>query len=156
MTIGKKSLTFSKLTLDDLGLLQAWCDGQVRDPFEVVAEQIGRGRFTRAQEETLLGQAIKQASVPKPRIGSAHCNELIESFEGFSEVVRLSLRIVPESARDPKRIEDARDHARDVVRSMNAAHVERLIRYLALRAVTGDEGQDDPKASTSGDSTTPP
>lgn len=134
-----------KLDAGDLGKVQAWCDRQRPDPFAVVATQLGIGRFNAAQEKYLLAEAIRQASEPKPRLGSAECGEMITSYEGFAYVFFLSV-----SKGDPAFTEEK---AAEAIRGFNAAHILAITDALSLDLIKGDP--DDPKASTSGASTTP-
>ena len=132
--IGGEEFRLHFLTHADIASLQAWINSQFRDPFEIASEQIAEhsGRWTVAQQQYLLAQAMKEAVIGPPKIGTPKASELLVSQEGQIEIFYLSV-----VKGDPS---FTRERARDVVIDFNSAE------QSAVFAASGaDMVADDPK-----------
>jgi hypothetical protein len=80
------------LTIDDVGRLQGWIDAQFPDPFAVAQRAIDRGNYTVLQQQYLLKLAMESATQPGHPIGTPEADHLLQSMEGFKELLKLSIR----------------------------------------------------------------
>lgn len=131
---GGKTYLLHPLEIDDFGRLQAWVDSQRPDPFAKVAEQIGIGRFTMAQEKHLIEAAVKVSLEPKPKIGTPEADAVLVSLAGVKQFFYLSVH-----KGDPSFTEQ---EASDAVDGMNAAELNQV-----LTLTTVDKVASDPKSS---------
>jgi hypothetical protein len=92
LTVAGQSYDLHPLTLDDLGQLQAWIDGQFPDPFEVIRDAIARNNYTVAQQQYLFGQAMEMATRPRRLIGTPEADRLLQSLDGTKKLLTLSIR----------------------------------------------------------------
>lgn len=80
------------LSFGDLGSLQAWIDGRRADPFATLAAQLGTGRFSVAQEKHMMALALEQATRPGPPLGTPEADAMLNTLEGYAEVLYLTIR----------------------------------------------------------------
>jgi hypothetical protein len=105
LTVGERSYQIHPLTVDDTMVdLQAWVDQQFPDPFDVVNEQIERGRLvTNARGEPdrepypmivqqfMLKSAIDTANSGKRLVGTPTADAKLASAAGVAEQIYLSI-----------------------------------------------------------------
>lgn len=134
LRVGEKTYDLFPLTLEELGQLQGWVDSQFPDPIQVVADAIGKGNYTVAQQQYLMKQALELASRPKSLIGTPEADRLLQSTEGTKRLLLLSIR--------KGRPDFTEAEAAELLKDLNGGHVE-----AAFSATGVDQVIHDPKGS---------
>jgi len=142
------------LTIQDLGTLQAWVDGQFPDPFDTVNQEIERGRFalgddgkpTRvpysvAQQQYMLKCAMEQKEKGKHLIGTPEADSKLHTMEGVKQLLLVSIR-----KGDPT-FSDAQ--ADELYRKMSVGDVQQLVAITHLDMVTSDPKDPTPSGTKS-------
>jgi hypothetical protein len=118
------------LTIEDWGALQAWVDRQFVDPFDVVAKAIEKGKFTVAQQQYMLSEALKESIKPKAPLGSIEADALLMSMDGYTQVLYLSIR--------KGRPGFTEKDARNLALKLSAADATKLGQVSTLNLVASD------------------
>lgn len=136
LRLGGKEYLLHRLTIDDFGALQEWINEQYPDPIELAAEHLDSSTPVAVQKH-LLSEALALAAKPKPRIGMAEADALLQSVEGVMECLYLSIR------KGDARF--TRDEARKVFGSLSIEDIGRVMQATEVELVLSD-----PKAPSPG------
>lgn len=92
LVIGGETYDVYPLTIEDYGELQNWLDTQYPDPLAIAAEEMRLGRFNHPQQQFLLRTAMELKAKARVKIGSPEASEQLQSVEGTTEALYLSIR----------------------------------------------------------------
>jgi hypothetical protein len=130
--LGGRSLRLSPLTLDDLGVLQAWIYSQLPDPHEA-ARRMGAGAPADVQS-ALFREAAREdrAARAEHRIGMPEATALIQGLFGVVEVLYLATR-----RHHP---DLAKDDLPSLIMAAGAEKVDRVTAHAFGLEGDGDDG----------------
>ena len=133
-------------TVADVGKLQDWIDQQFPDPFVIAQKEIDRrdaggAPYSVAQQQFLLGAAMKEAKQGRYLLGTEEANAKAMSNEGIKEIAYLSI-----SKADPT---FTREDAGELFGQMGMVDMFRLLDLTSVNRIIGD-----PKGETPGEAET--